>query len=241
MKKYALVTGGTKGIGKGITLSLLEKGFTVIASYASDIINATSFKESLGEFKDNLLLIRCNLAKVEDVYALVSFVKNITTQLNCLVCNAGYTVRKKFQDITDDDWIEVMNISVTSNFILIREFQNIIPNNSRIIFVGSLMGVYNHATSLVYGVSKSAVHALAQNLIKEFEYTNTTINVIVPGFVETDWQKDKPQHIRENIYKKTAVGRFAEVSEIVSAFEFCLSNGFVNGALLEVSGGYNYK
>lgn len=241
MKKYALVTGGTKGIGKGITISLLKRGYLVVTTFVSDEVNAFNFQNSLAEFQDNLLLVQCNLESSEDVYRLISYVKEKTNHLDCLVCNAGSTVRKSFQDLTDKDWTDVMQVTVTSSFILVREFQKMLPNGSRIVFIGSLMGVYHHATSLVYGVSKAAVHALALNLIKEFEYTNTTINVIVPGFVETDWQKEKAQHIRESICQKTAMGRFADVSEIVSAFDFCLDNSYLNGALLEVSGGYNYK
>lgn len=241
MKKVALVTGGTKGIGKGITLSLLDKGYQVIATYAADSESASAFHASVGELNENLHVFQCNQSSKEELYKLIGFVKEFTSHLDCLVCNAGSTVRKDFLQMTDEDWQSVMEVSVNSNFTLVREFYPIIPEVSRIVFIGSLMGVHPHATSLVYGVSKSAVHALALNLVKVFEHSNTTVNVIVPGFVETEWQKEKPAHIRENIYKKTAVGRFAEVNEIVSAFDFCLSNGFVNGALLEVSGGYSYK
>lgn len=104
-----------------------------------------------------------------------------------------------------------------------------------------MMGVLPHGTSLPYGVSKAAVHALAKNLVKEFEGTGTTVNAIAPGFVETEWQKNKPQNIRENIYGKTAIKRFAAVDEIANAVAFCLDNQFVNGSVIEVSGGYCFK
>ena len=103
------------------------------------------------------------------------------------------------------------------------------------------MGIHPHAMVLSYGVSKSAVHALVKNLVKEFERTGTTINAVVPGFVETPWQKEKPEEIKQNIYKKTAIPRFATIDEIVSAYSFCIENSFVNGSLIEVNGGYCYK
>ena len=103
------------------------------------------------------------------------------------------------------------------------------------------MGVDPHAMVLAYGVTKSAVHALCKNLVKEFEGTGTTINTVVPGFVETPWQKEKPEDIKQNIYKKTAIHLFATIDEIVDAFRFCIDNPFVNGSLIEVNGGYNYK
>ena len=239
--KYALVTGGTKGIGKGIVISLLDKGYIVIATYANDTNVAKKFKESVMDKSENLYLFRCNQSKIEEVYQLINFIKTVTETLDCLICNAGITVRKPFEDITDKDWGDVMQVAVTSNFVLVRDLKKIISANSRIVFIGSMMGILPHATSLVYGVSKASTHALALNLVKEFENTGTTVNVIVPGFVETDWQKDKPLHIKQNICNKTAVGRFAEIAEVVSAVEFCLNNGFVNGSMIEVSGGYNYK
>lgn len=242
MKKIALVTGGTKGIGKGITLSLLNKGYTVIATYASDSRTANAFALSLEKVVQNRLeLFQCDLSKSNELYALIDYVKTNFQHLDCLVCNAGCTVRKPFTEVSDQDWQDVMQVTVNANFIMIREFYPIIKRGSRIIFIGSMMGVLPHATSIAYGVSKAALHALARNLVKEFEQTDTTINVIVPGFVETQWQKNKPQEIRDNINMKTAVGRFAELEEIVSAFDFCLVNGYVNGSLIEVSGGYNYK
>ena len=77
--------------------------------------------------------------------------------------------------------------------------------------------------------------------MKVFEGTGTTVNVIAPGFVETEWQKTKPEEIRQNIYRKTAVKRFASVEEIADAVKFCLNNPFVNGSIIEVSGGYDFK
>ena len=134
-----------------------------------------------------------------------------------------------------------MQVAVNSHFYLIRDCHEMIEPDSRIIFIGSMMGVLPHGTSLPYGVSKAAVHALAKNLVKEFEGTGTTVNAIAPGFVETEWQKNKPQHIRENIYGKTAIKRFATVNEIANAVAFCLDNQFVNGSVIEVSGGYCFK
>ena len=77
--------------------------------------------------------------------------------------------------------------------------------------------------------------------MKEFEGTGTTVNAIAPGFVETEWQKNKSQEIRDNICRKTALNRFATVDEIVSAVIFCLDNSFVNGSVIEVNGGYCFK
>jgi 3-oxoacyl-[acyl-carrier protein] reductase len=230
--KYAVVTGGTSGIGLGVANMLIEKGYYVFATYVGQ-----DFTEQLANFE----AIKTDQTSREDVYKFIEYVKSHCTQLDCLVCNAGMTIRKSFTETTDSDWDKMMEVAVNSHYIMVREFFPMIPPGSRILFTGSQMGLMPHATVLSYGVTKAAIHALTKNLVKEFEGTGTTVNAIVPGFVETPWQKEKPEEIKQNIYRKTAIHRFASVEEIVDAYRFCIDNSFVNGSLIEVNGGYSYK
>lgn len=230
--KYAVVTGGTSGIGLGVAKMLLSKGYYVFATYVGE-----DFKEAIPNFE----AIKKDQSSREEVYSFISYVKYKTDHLDCLVCNAGVTVRKGFTETEDKDWDIMMEVAVTSHYIMVREFSSIIPDGSRILFTGSQMGLMPHAMVLAYGVTKAAIHALTKNLVKEFEGTGTTINAIVPGFVETPWQKEKPEEIKQNIYSKTAIHRFATVDEIVDAYRFCIENPFVNGSLIEVNGGYSFK
>lgn len=239
--KYAVVTGGTKGIGLGIVKILLERGFHVFTNYARDEESAKRVGLELEQWKDRLSIVQADQSDKESFARFVQIVKSKAESINCIVCNAGMTIRKPNMEITDEQWEQVMQVAVNSHFYLIRDCYEMIEPDSRIIFIGSMMGVLPHGTSLPYGVSKAAVHALAKNLVKEFEGTGTTVNAIAPGFVETEWQKNKPQHIRENIYGKTAIKRFATVDEIANAVAFCLDNQFVNGSVIEVSGGYCFK
>ena len=239
--KYAVITGGTKGIGLGIVKILLERGFHVFTNYARDEEAAKRVGLELEQWKDRLSIVQADQSDKESFARFVQIVKSTAESINCIVCNAVMTIRKPNMGITDEQWEQVMQVAVNSHFFLIRDCYEMIEPDSRIIFIGSMMGVLPHGTSLPYGVSKAAVHALAKNLVKEFEGTGTTVNAIAPGFVETEWQKNKPQHIRENIYGKTAIKRFATVDEIANAVAFCLDNQFVNGSVIEVSGGYCFK
>ena len=230
--KYAVVTGGTSGIGLGVADMLRNKGYYVFVTYVGP-----DFTEKI----DNFEAIKIDQTSREEVYHFITYVKSRCNHLDCLVCNAGMTIRKSFTETNDTDWDNMMEVAVNSHYSMVREFYPIIPTGSRIIFTGSQMGLMPHATVLSYGVTKAAIHALTKNLVKEFEGTGTTINAIVPGFVETPWQKEKPEEIKQNIYRKTAIHRFASVEEIVDAYRFCIDNPFVNGSLIEVNGGYNYK
>lgn len=230
--KYAVVTGGTSGIGLGVAKMLVSEGYYVFATYVGP-----DFKEKI----DNFEAIRTDQTNRIEVYRFISYVKDRTNHLDCIVCNAGMAVRKSFTETLDQDWDNMMEVAVNSHYIMVREFFSIIPSGSRILFTGSQMGLMPHAMVLAYGVTKAAVHALVKNLVKEFEGTGTTVNAIVPGFVETPWQKEKPEQIKNNIYAKTAIHRFATTEEIVEGYRFCLNNPFVNGSLIEINGGYSFK
>lgn len=239
--KAAIVTGGTKGIGRGVAECLLQRGYRVVVTYGHDDDGAACLEAGWTARGWKAEVLRIDHTCRADTYRLVDYVRKHVPVLHCMVCNAGITVRKPFTDTADADWDAVMEAAVNSHYILVRELFDCIAPDSRILFTGSLMALHPHATVLSYGVSKAAVHALARNLVKEFEGTGTTVNTIAPGFVETEWQRTKPEAVRQNIYRKTAVKRFACVDEVVKAFAFCLDNAFVNGSVIEVSGGYGFK
>jgi len=232
--KTAIVTGGSSGIGAGVAHMLVKHGYHVLCTHYD-----ADFQPQEGE-KD-IEYFKIDQTDRKATHGFIDYVKEHFDAIDCIVCNAGITIRKGFTETTDTDWDKMMEVAVNSHYIIIRELYDRIPQGSRIIFTGSQMGLNPHATVLAYGVTKAAVHALVKNLVKEFEGTDTTINAIVPGFVETPWQKQKPEEIKQNIYKKTAIHRFASVDEIVMAYEFCINNPFVNGSLIEVNGGYSYK
>ena len=240
-RKVAIVTGGTKGIGKAIAMRLLERGYFVYVNYAGDHSAAESAKSEFATVSVNFLISRADQSDKTAFSTYISDIKCKENQIDCIVANAGATVRKALPDITDSEWDKVMEISVGSHFRLIRDLYEKIGDGARIIFIGSTLGIHPHATSLAYGVSKAAVHALARNLVKEFAGHGITVNAIAPGFVDTEWQKTKPSEIRNNIIRKTASERFGEPEEVVAAVDFCIDNAFVNGSVIEVDGGYSFR
>ena len=231
-KKNAVVIGGTSDIGMGIIDMLLKKGYNVISTYCS----TTPMKET-----DDLEWVDIDLSDNGVVDNFCEKIKGKINSIDVLVYNASKIKRKKFLDITDEDIQEIMNINVLSCYKVIRELYNTFNDSGKIIVTGSHMGTIPHSVAPIYGMSKACLHAMVKNLVKVLENKKMTINAVVPGFVETRLQKDKPQEIRNNIYKKTALHRFANVEEIVKGFEFCLENDFVNGSLLEINGGYCYE
>lgn len=238
--KNAIVTGATRGIGLATAEMLLKEGYHVTVTYAFDEDSVQPCKDRLGKVSQAFEILWVDQTNKQEMHDFALMMRK-KRHIDCIVCNAGMTLRNSLQDIVEDDWERVMQMNVNSNVYLIRDLFDVIPGGSRIVFTGSLMGILPHSVSLSYGVTKAAVLALAKNLVKSFEGTDTTVNAIAPGFVETDWQKNKPLEIRKNIYNKTAIKRFATPEEIADAVRFCINNAFVNGSIIEVSGGYCYK
>ncbi len=243
--KNAIVTGGTKGIGLATVKMLLEEGYHVVATYAHDEASAAACGNSLSTIFQEYEIVKCDQADKSAVSSFTQNIKSRFSHIDALVCNAGTTLRKSLVEITDEDWERVVQVNVNSNMAIIRDLYDVLvaegEGHCSVVLMGSMMGIEPHGTSLAYGVTKSATHALAKNLVKCFEGRRVTVNAVAPGFVETEWQREKPQEIRDNICRKTAVGRFATVEEVADVVRFCIKNGYVNGSVIEVSGGYSYK
>jgi 3-oxoacyl-[acyl-carrier protein] reductase len=240
--KYSIITGGSRGIGKEICRKLLIQGYTVIAVYYNDDESALSTKKEFNtEFPELFYLIECDLSDTENIPNLYSEVNLLTQSIDLLVLNAGTTVRKGLEDVTLAEWNSVMTVNLTAPLFMIQKFLPILKRGSNIIFTGSSMAVYPHSVSLAYGISKAAVHALVKNLVKFLTPHEIRINCVSPGFVDTDWQKDKPEHIRDNITKKISLKRFADPEEIASVYLFIINNQYLNGEIISIDGGYSYE
>jgi 3-oxoacyl-[acyl-carrier protein] reductase len=240
--KYSIVTGGTKGIGKEICRKLLLKGYSVIAVDNNDDVSASLTKQEFeNEFQIPFYIVNCDLSETKNIAVLFSEITAITQTIDVLILNAGITVRKGVEDITLDEWESVMAVNVTTPLFLIQRFLPLFIAGSNIIFTGSSMAVFPHSMSLPYGVTKSAVHALVKNLVKFLAPLGIRVNCVSPGFVDTEWQKEKPQHVRESITGKISLKRFAEPEEIASVYEFIIDNQYLNGEIISIDGGYSYQ
>lgn len=219
---------------------LLREGYQVVGTYAHDAEAAQEAAAALTAISPNFEMVRADQSDKASMRAFAQSMRQ-RQHVDCIVCNAGATLRKDWLQMDDAEWEQVLQVNLNSTVFLLRDLFDVIPSGSRIVLIGSAMATHPHAVSLAYGVSKAAVHALAKNLVKCFDGTETTVNAIAPGFVDTEWQKNKPQDIRQNICRKTALHRFAAPSEVAAAVQFCLRNPFVNGTVVEVDGGYSYQ
>jgi 3-oxoacyl-[acyl-carrier protein] reductase len=239
--KYALITGGTKGIGKAIGAKLLTEGYHIILNYANNDEMAWATYEELDTTYPNLVTLLKDLSKINNIESLCEKIYKITPVLDALILNAGKTDRSGFKDIKLEAWQDVFNTNVTIPFFIVQQLVSKMNAGGTVLFTGSLMGVYPHSLSITYGITKSAIHSLVENLVKNFVDFKLRVNAIIPGFVDTEWQLSKPDYIRESITNKIALGRFATTEEIADAAMFLIKNTYMNGELLVIDGGYCYK
>lgn len=227
MEKCAIVTGSSRGIGAAIAETLESNGFVVFR-------NGRSKNPSKN-------YIQADLSTLQGTDRFVAALLERTPKLDCLVLNAAMTYRKSFREIEYEQWQRIMDTNVNMPFIILQRLFDHIANNGSVLFIGALLGVKPHATSIPYGVSKAAVNMLAQSFVKEFAPRSIRVNVVSPGFVATKSQTSKPTWLRQKIEGKIALGRFAAEREIADMCLHVINNTYINGAIVPLDGGYDME
>lgn len=240
--KYALVTGGTRGIGVAVAHMLAKRGFSLFLTYVSDTERAAACARRLSkDYGVRVVARRYDATDLDSITTLVDDIRDHTDRVDVVVHNAGITERTDFTDITLDQWRSVFDANIHFPTFLTRELLPMMPRGSSIVFTGSLMGIEPHAMSLSYGVTKSAVHSLVRNFVKVLQPHDIRVNGVAPGFIDTEWQLGKPEHIRRSIESKVAAGRFGDPAEVAAVYEMLIDNDYINGEIITVDGGYSFR
>lgn len=234
--KKALITGSTKGIGKQIGIDLLDKDYYVFFNGHTPQ-STLELEKELGE--TNLASIICHdLSTIESAIALGKYFKLHKRNLDVLVLNLGITDRTSFGEIKPEKWNKVFETNLSSAFFLIQELKDIINPNGKIIFISSISGIISDSVSISYGVSKAAINMLVPYLAKEFADKKITVNAIAPGYIMTDWHKNKSQAQLKRIANKCLAGRLGTPEEVSKAVLSVIDNNFINSQIIRVDGGF---
>jgi len=241
MTKHALITGGTKGIGKAVASSLAEVGYHLLLTYASDPDAAQQTAEHIRrQYPVEVSLLKADISERSSIDQIASRIKAEDWQLSAVVFNAGLTCRDSFETMHLDEWEKVFFANLHFPVFLLQQLAERLAGGS-VVFTGSSMGIHPHAVSLSYGVSKSAIHALVKNMVKTLQPYHIRVNAVAPGFVDTYWQKTKPAELRQKIESKIALGRFCAPDELAEVYRMLIEHPYINGEIISVDGGYAYK
>ncbi len=240
--KHAFISGSTKGIGLSIGKGLLDLGYYVYFNFPPTDCDFTEFKQKIGDdYHGHYSLIEADVSNISCIEIIHKEILAVNKTLDLIVFNAGITDRSAFKEISFDSWMKIQDVSVNIPVFLLQKFFPIIPDNGNVVFIGSMLGDIPHSSSLSYGVSKGAIHALVRNLVKFFAAKQVRVNGVAPGFIDTQWQKSKAPEIRERIEKKIALKRFGSPDNVRDLVLQIIDNNYINGSILRIDGGYNFE
>ena len=244
MGKVTVITGGTSGIGRGIAEKILAESAAedrVFVTYGHNEDKAQAFLENLPlEKRSQVIMMKADMSSYEDMLAFVSELKDQADHIDWLVSNAGVSTYAKYEDYTFEEWTRIVNTNLSVPVFMVKELRPMMSEGGSILFTGSYAGQQAYSSSLVYGVTKAAIHFLAKSLVKEFEPKGITVNAIAPGFIETPWHSARTQESYDRINKKIELHRFGTVEEVADMAFAVLGNGYMNGSVVDIHGGYDF-
>ncbi len=236
MSRVAVVTGGTRGIGRAIAESLSAAGYKVAAVYASDEAAAKKCASETG--------VKCYRFDVSDYAACAAGVKAIERELGpveVLVNNAGITRDAVLHRMTPEQWSAVIATNLTSCFNMCRLVIEGMRERGfgRIVNIGSINGQAGQYGQVNYAAAKSGIHGFTKALAQEGAGKGITVNAVAPGYIDTEMVRAVPPNVLEKIVAKVPVGRLGQASEIARGVLFLVADeaGFITGSTLSINGG----
>lgn len=238
--KTVLVTGSSRGIGKCIAENLAKDGYNVVLNYNKSVKEAKKIKEELENQGIKIEIFKADVSKREDVKKLIKFTIDKFNNIDVLINNAGIAKLQMFNDITDEDWNEMLSTNLNSVFFTIQEaLPNMIHNkNGCIINISSIWGIVGASCEVAYSVSKAGINGLTKALAKELGLSNIRVNAIAPGVIDTDMNSNIDSAIKEQIKEETPLNRIGKPIDIYRCVKWLVEDEFTTGQIISPNGGY---
>ncbi len=234
-----IVTGGTRGIGRGISEAFLKEGATVIATYAGNDQAAMKFKEEMNT--DKLSVKKCDVRDENAVIAFFNDLEITHPKIEVLVNNSGIRKDQVTAMMNLAEWNDVINTNLTGTFLMSKHAVLKMMSNryGRIVNMSSIGGQLGLPGQANYAASKAGQIAISKTLSKEVAKRGITVNNVLPGFIDTELLADLPEEQRKEYMKDVPMKRFGKVEEVAAAVLFLASKeaSYITGACLEISGG----
>ncbi|HJD55264.1 MAG TPA: SDR family oxidoreductase [Rickettsia endosymbiont of Pyrocoelia pectoralis] len=239
MSRLAIVTGGTRGIGKSTALALKDQGFNVVANFYSNHEAAKSMEEQYG-----IKTKRWNVADFEECRKAVKEIEEeYKTPVSILVNNAGITKDKMLHKMSHQDWSDVINVNLNSCFNMcssvIEQMRN--QNYGRIVNISSINAQAGQIGQTNYSAAKAGIIGFTKALARESAAKNITVNCVAPGYVATEMVGAVSEEVVKKIVDGIPKKRLGQPEEIARAVAFLVDEnaGFITGETISINGGHN--
>lgn len=241
MKKTALITGATRGIGKQIAITLAQAGYDIAINYRKENEDLKNTKQEIEQTGAKCLSLQGDVSNYEDCEKIAKEIIQEYGKIDVLVNNAGITKDTLLMRMKKEDFEDVININLIGTFNMTK---NIIPymmknRTGRIINISSVVGISGNVGQANYAASKAGIIGFTKSLAKEVGSRNILVNSIAPGFIETAMTDVLKEEIKEEISKTIPLKRMGKAQDVANVVKFLASeeSSYITGQVIHVDGG----
>lgn len=242
--RTCLVTGASRGIGRGIAIELAENGADVIVNYRSSETEARAVRDEIEAGPGRAVLAQADVSNYDEVQSMYEAVREEFGELDVLVNNAGITADKKFVNMTRDDWERVIEVNLGGVFNCTKVCYEDLraAEEGRLINISSVVGQQGNYGQANYATTKSGLFGFTRTIALEMASSGSTANCVAPGFVATDMLETVPERVQEKILDRIPLNRFATVDDVAGIVRFVASEdaSYMTGQILAVNGGMEW-
>ena len=239
--KNAVVTGATRGIGREIAFTLAENGANVAINYRTLNEDVERLIEELKSYGTNIVAVKCDISDEEEVKNFIAESKKQLGSIDILINNAGITKDGLLMRMKEKDFSDVLDVNLKGTFITTREAASIMmkQRHGKIINISSVVGDIGNAGQCNYAASKAGVIGFSKSVARELASRNITVNVVAPGFINTDMTGVLPEKVKESMLQGIPLKRIGEPKDIANAVLFLASDlsNYITGQVINVDGG----
>lgn len=241
MGNVAVITGGTRGIGKQIALELAQNGYDIATNYRTENDDLKDLINQVEELGVKINTYKCDVSNFENTE---EFIKNVISdfgKIDVLINNAGITKDGLLMRMKKEDFEDVIDVNLVGTFNITR---NVIPymikaKRGRIVNISSVVGVSGNAGQTNYSASKAGIIGFTKSLAKEVASRNITVNAVAPGFIQTKMTDVLKDEVKDEILKQIPLKRFGTTEDVAKTVKFLVSedSSYITGQVINIDGG----